>query len=527
MAAIAANITSRIAELSDSAFGAFCEDIGGMFGVEIRCDRRKAEASTVRALREPFKKLIAVHLTKADGALNGTFHLVFDQGGLFILSGVIVMLPESRIIEDAKRGSVEDANNLQDAAREVGNLLVGSWDRIFREDCPGHRHFVKTGTFIGKPWDKPEQIELQANTEVVAVVYEMTIDPYPSFMCAAVFPCAVLDGFGADEPTGTEPAPTETPVAASEPSGKPARAPEPAPVPRPPEPVKSAKPAPEPSQVAEAPRPKKSAETPKPKEDAAAPEPQKSSDSSPATQVPDSGPHVAVPQPPADRLSATRPASGQGADVLPSSQRSPLVDGGMLPSELASARSVGSGAVVPSAGFTFLDAAYIQSQPQAALAELLGMSAAEIMEKEVVWAGPEETVQDVIAKMQQHNVGYVLIGVNGVLEGLVSSSNVLGAVSLYLRPMFAKWHRPQDDATLGVKVKWVMSRPVRTIRPDATLAAMIETMRRCGGRCLPVVDAKGAVQGIVTVFDILLRVSESDKSISFKGRPPQAPALLI
>ena len=186
-----------------------------------------------------------------------------------------------------------------------------------------------------------------------------------------------------------------------------------------------------------------------------------------------------------------------------------------------------SGSVGWGSGFAFLDAAYVQSQPQAGLAEFLGTTAAEIMEKEVVWAGPEDTVQDVIAKMQQHNVGYVLIGVNGVLEGLVSGSNILGAVSLYLRPMFAKWRRPQDDATLGVKVKWIMSRPVRTVRPDATLAAMIESMRRCGGRCLPVVDAKGAVQGIVTVFDILLRILESDKSVSWKGRPPQAPAWLI
>ena len=119
--------------------------------------------------------------------------------------------------------------------------------------------------------------------------------------------------------------------------------------------------------------------------------------------------------------------------------------------------------------------------PEPALAALLRVPASEIMEKDVVWANPEDTVQDVIAKMQQHNVGYVLVGRNGVLEGLVSSSNILGAVSLYLRPMFAKWRRPEDDATLGVKVKWIMSRPVRTVRPDATLAVLIESMRRCGG----------------------------------------------
>lgn len=145
----------------------------------------------------------------------------------------------------------------------------------------------------------------------------------------------------------------------------------------------------------------------------------------------------------------------------------------------------------------------------------------------MVWADPEDTVQDVIAKMQQHNVGYVLIGHNGVLEGLVSSSNILGAVSLYLRPMFAQWRRPEDDATLGVKVKWIMSRPVRTVRADATLAAVIESIRRCGGRCLPVVDARGTVQGLVSVFDILLRIQQADQSFAWQGKPPQAPALLI
>ena len=191
----------------------------------------------------------------------------------------------------------------------------------------------------------------------------------------------------------------------------------------------------------------------------------------------------------------------------------------------------------------FLDPAYIVSAPRSgsptrdqrvggvpsegALNELLAVPVAQIMEPDVVWAGPDDTVQDVLAKMQQQNSGYVLIGRNGVLEGLVSSSNILGAVSLYLRPLFAQWRRPEDEATLGVKVKWIMSRPVRTVRPDAPVAAVIESLRRCGGRCLPVVDAAGTVQGLVTVFDILLRLLEAQGNGSWQGRPPQAPALLI
>jgi CBS domain-containing protein len=129
--------------------------------------------------------------------------------------------------------------------------------------------------------------------------------------------------------------------------------------------------------------------------------------------------------------------------------------------------------------------------------------------------------------MQQHNTGYVLVGSNGALQGLVSNSNILSAVSPYLRPMFAKWRRPEDDATLQIKIKWIMSRPVRTVTPDTTLGSLTEIMRRYGGRCLPVVDKQGKVHGIITAFDILLRVLEAGQAFSWKGKPPQAPAFLI
>lgn len=58
-----------------------------------------------------------------------------------------------------------------------------------------------------------------------------------------------------------------------------------------------------------------------------------------------------------------------------------------------------------------------------------------------------------------------LIGADGVLEGLVSKSDLAGALSSYLRSEFAKLRWPLDDATLQIKVKWIMSRPIRTIKP--------------------------------------------------------------
>jgi CBS-domain-containing membrane protein len=124
------------------------------------------------------------------------------------------------------------------------------------------------------------------------------------------------------------------------------------------------------------------------------------------------------------------------------------------------------------------------------------------MQKNVVWGSDDDSVQQVLAKLQQHDTGYMMIGRDEILQGIVSKSDLTRAISLYLRPVFAKWRRPLDDATLNIKVKWIMSRPVQTISPETSLQVIMENIRQFGRRALPVVDKQGKVQGLVTVFDI-------------------------
>ncbi len=151
--------------------------------------------------------------------------------------------------------------------------------------------------------------------------------------------------------------------------------------------------------------------------------------------------------------------------------------------------------------------------------------AKEIMQKEVVWANSEESVQQALTKMQQQDSGYIMIGKDGTLEGIVSKSDITGATSIYLRPIFAKWHGTEDDATLQIKLKWIMSRPVRTVRPETPLATIIENMCRFGGRGLPVMDEQGKVQGLVTVFDIFRTLLNTNEDVSTVGKTAEAPAL--
>jgi CBS domain-containing protein len=133
---------------------------------------------------------------------------------------------------------------------------------------------------------------------------------------------------------------------------------------------------------------------------------------------------------------------------------------------------------------------------------LFELSASEIMQNRVTWAGPDESIQQALAKMKQTDAGYIMVGRDGRLEGIVSKSDITRAMSPYLQPMFAKWRRPLDDATLKIRIKWIMTRPVRTIKPETPLAAIMEFMNKFRGRCLAVTDEQDNVYGLVTAFDI-------------------------
>jgi CBS domain-containing protein len=130
------------------------------------------------------------------------------------------------------------------------------------------------------------------------------------------------------------------------------------------------------------------------------------------------------------------------------------------------------------------------------------MRAKDIMHNCLTWVGPNESLQQALARIQQTDAGYLMVGTDGVLEGIVSKSDLSRAMSPYLQPILAKWRRPLDDATLKIRIKWIMSRPVRTIKRETPLVTIMEYMNQFRGRCLVVTDEEGNVRGLVTAFGI-------------------------
>ena len=146
---------------------------------------------------------------------------------------------------------------------------------------------------------------------------------------------------------------------------------------------------------------------------------------------------------------------------------------------------------------------------------LNGIRVEEIMDDSVTWASPDDSIQDVFTKMGQHNIPYVLVGNNGKMAGIVSRSSVGRVIGTYLRPKFVNQLVLQNDAALSFKlnwskfkIRWTMSHPVLTVKPDLGLSDTMTLMCKLKVRCLPVVNPKKQVLGLVTESHIFQKLQE-------------------
>ena len=485
MTATADQIQQKVIDLAAESFQAFCDDISGMFGIAMQSEQIQSEVMTVKQLKEEFKKLIAVNFVKTEGILEGHFQLIFDQVGLFTTSGVIVMLPDNKIREKIKLGVVEDTEYINDAIKECGNLLVGSWDKVFRESLEDHGHLLQTGTFVGKPWDQPyESIGLENDEEILFVSHEMTIESYPTFKCGVIYPMSLFrqaDSEQDDSPPLPEQDDNSSEKTETADKGD--------------------------NKTAEEPAPKKENKKPqagtrKDTEDKKASKESKKSEESEKNDTAGSEQNKTGKQAQHRDQTAEKKAEQTKAPEKQSSEQKETSKPGPVSQSIREMKES------------------VQPGSQALSSALAKLQADQIMQKELLWAAPDEDVESVLKKMQQEDTDYVLVGRNEQLEGILSRSDVNAALSIYLRPIFSNWRRPLDEATLRIRIKWIMSRPVYTIKPDAPIEMIITKMGRFGGKCLPVADSQGKIQGIVTAFDILKALVNAEQDGGLVGKAP-------
>ncbi len=112
-----------------------------------------------------------------------------------------------------------------------------------------------------------------------------------------------------------------------------------------------------------------------------------------------------------------------------------------------------------------------------------------ITPRQPVMARPDQTVREASRLMTEHKLGAIMVGTDGMLEGIFTERDLMTKV-------VAAGGDPD-----AIRVAEVMTRNPDTIAPDETARHALEQMNRKHYRHLPVVD-NGRLIAIVSARDI-------------------------
>lgn len=126
------------------------------------------------------------------------------------------------------------------------------------------------------------------------------------------------------------------------------------------------------------------------------------------------------------------------------------------------------------------------------------MQVREVMSREVVSVDVDTSLRDAAEAMLSNRVGSVVVTVDENPAGILTEFDVVWAGF--------KVDRPFSE----IPVRKVASRPLKTIRPAATLRAAAEQMKRQNVTHL-VVSEGASMEGIVTMTDFVHHHSEFAK----------------
>ncbi len=109
---------------------------------------------------------------------------------------------------------------------------------------------------------------------------------------------------------------------------------------------------------------------------------------------------------------------------------------------------------------------------------------------EVVTISPDATVRDLVAALAQHNVGALIVSVDGSsVDGIVSERDVVRRLN-------------DDEAVLDQPVSRIMTAEVETCQPDHEVGRLMQQMTEHRIRHVPVVT-DGRLTGIISIGDVV------------------------
>ncbi len=130
---------------------------------------------------------------------------------------------------------------------------------------------------------------------------------------------------------------------------------------------------------------------------------------------------------------------------------------------------------------------------------------ATVMKTSLISVKPLDTILHARKTAQEHRVNQLLVVQKGKLLGILTDRDLRDAFPSVFDDVVhdATGKRSAEWSPDHVRVESVMTRDVRTLPPDASLADAARLMRSARIGAVPVVDKEGHALGIVTRTDVL------------------------
>ncbi len=126
----------------------------------------------------------------------------------------------------------------------------------------------------------------------------------------------------------------------------------------------------------------------------------------------------------------------------------------------------------------------------------------------VITVRPDTSAGDAARLLAGHGIGVLLVRDDGgAILGLLSESDIVRAVAA----------RPRGVA--GLDVAALMLRDPLLVRPETSIPVAIDLLAEGGQRHLPVVDAGGALVGILGLADLVRHRAPADGGTHTERRP--------
>lgn len=135
------------------------------------------------------------------------------------------------------------------------------------------------------------------------------------------------------------------------------------------------------------------------------------------------------------------------------------------------------------------------------------MTVDAIMSCDVEAVSPDISLMEIQDILRKHGFRHLLVVDDGALVGVISDRDVLRAISPFLDTLSEE---PRDVKTLMRSARDVMRSDPVSIRPDARVEDAAGLLLEHTISCLPVVDGRDDIVGIVTSKDLLRSMVDPD-----------------